>query len=62
LGKASNCQETTKKADVLRDAKRRLSEFTFCGQFPNQAENQFPNQAEKLYEANFYQIDFGPDP
>ena len=29
LGKAWNCQETTKKADVLRDAKRRLSEFTF---------------------------------
>jgi transglutaminase-like putative cysteine protease len=37
--KASNRRKTTKKADVLQDAKRRLSEFTPASQFPNQTES-----------------------
>ena len=36
--RASKHRETTKKADVLRFAKRRLLEFTPGGQFPNQTE------------------------
>ena len=32
-GKAWNCQKTTKKAGVLRDAKRRLLEFTLAVSF-----------------------------
>ncbi len=36
--KAGKCRENTKKADVSQSAKRRLSEFTPGGQFPNQTE------------------------
>jgi len=58
-GGAWNCQETTKKAGVLRDAKRRLSEFTFCGQFPNQTEKlSKPHLAQTARESPAYSVRF----